>query len=62
MDNDDERLLERMVRRSSTAEPGRIPEFLTEKKAEQQPKPGGYRTSLEFRRTKSGNTHILRRQ
>jgi len=62
MDHDDERLLERMVRRSSTAERGRIPEFLPEKKAEQEHKPGGYRTSFEFRGTKSRNTHRLRRQ
>src|SRR5581483_420605 len=47
MDHNDELLLERIVRRSSGQERGPIPEFLTKKQAEQEPKTWlGYRTSL----------------
>ena len=47
MDHDDELLLERVVRRSSAAQRGPIPEFLNKKKAEQEHKTWiGYRTSL----------------
>ncbi len=58
MDHDDELLLERIVRRSSAAERGPIPEFLNKKKAEQEHKTRiGYRTSLtKFNRQASTNS------